>query len=153
MKRILPLILLPAFCLLLPAHAETTIESDSLTIEQKANTATFTGNVRAVQPDFTLTAATLNAKYGSGGIQTLTANGNVVITRKGGDGETARGDTATYTPATKTLVMTGGTVTLTHGANTLAGNRLEYNMATGKANLINTGAKRVRAVLQEDNTP
>lgn len=148
MKRMLTLLLLAG--LAGGAHAATTIESDSLAIQQKQNTATFTGNVRAVQPDFTLTANTLTAKYGKGGIQTLTANGNVVITRKGADGETARGENAVYTPSTKTLVMTGNAVTLTHGANTLAGNRLEYNLATGKANLTNTGAARVRAVLQED---
>jgi lipopolysaccharide export system protein LptA len=151
MRLMLPLLLLALTATV--AHAETTIESDTLTILQKQNTATFTGNVRAVQPDFTLTAATLTATYGKGGIQSLVANGNVIITRRGGEGETARGETATYTPANKTLIMTGGTVTLTHGANTLAGNRLEYNLATGKANLVNTGPKRVRAVLQEDNTP
>lgn len=148
MKRVPALLV--AMLAVATAQAATTIESDALTILQKENAATFTGNVRAEQPDFTLTASTLNAKYGKGGIQTLTANGNVVIVRKGGDGETAKGDTAVYTPGTKTLVMTGKTVTLTHGANTLAGNRLEYNLATGKANLINTGAARVRAVLQED---
>lgn len=148
MRHAFPLLLLAAL-IAFPAHAETTIESDALTIQQKKNTATFTGNVRATQPDFTLTAATLTAAYGQGGIQTLTADGNVIITRQGGEGETARGDTAVYTPATKVLIMTGSRVTLTHGANTLAGNRLEYNLATGKANLTNTGTKRVRAVLQE----
>jgi lipopolysaccharide export system protein LptA len=147
MRSLLPLLLV--LVAVATAHAETTIESDALTVLQKENTATFTGNVRAVQPDFTLTASTLTAKYGNKGVETLTASGNVVITRQGGEAETARGDTAVYTPRTKTLVMTGGTVTLTHGANTLAGNRLEYNMATGKANLVNTGAKRVRATLQE----
>jgi lipopolysaccharide export system protein LptA len=148
MKRaLLALLLLPSAAL---AAEQTTVDAARLEVDDNAGTATFTGGVVVDQPTLHLTGARLVVDYGKGkagrgGITKMTASGNVVIVRKGGDvPETAKGATAIYYPATQRLTLLDN-VTLTHGANTLTGDRLDYDIKAGKANV--TSKSRVRANL------
>ncbi len=127
-----------AAMLLAPAvHAQSRqpidISAAKLVVEQKTGTATFSGGVTVVQGTTTLTGNQLVATYGKD-LETLTATGNVRLTRNGSQPEIATGSTAVYKPATEVLTMTGG-VTLTRGGNTLSGQTLTYNLRSGQINL------------------
>lgn len=130
------------------------ISADKLDVQHLAGTAVFSGNVVVKQGGLTLTAPSLTAAYTAGGkggdLDSLTATGGVTITRAAGLGgateETATGTTATYTPASQRLVLTG-VVTLTRGPSTLSGDKLVYNLATGNAQVTNsTGPVKARFV-------
>jgi lipopolysaccharide transport protein LptA len=53
-------------------------------------------------------------------------------------GETATGTTAVYRPATQKLVLTGA-VTLVRGPSQLSGDKLVYDIASGNAQVTNSG--------------
>ena len=129
--------------------APLNIEANSLSVERNTNTATFSGNVKAMQQNLTLTSNTLSVNYTGGAVRTVTAEGNVRF-QSGSD--TATGNRAVYTPTNNQVVLTG-TVVLTQNGTTLTGERLVYNLKTGLANLTSSGSGRVKAVIlpQENN--
>ena len=148
------------------------ITSDTLTVEQPKQLATFAGNVDAVQGDMKLRAdrllvhyarneasagATAASSAGSadGGadpannsIRMIEAFGQVVITSPM---ESAQGDAGVYDVVAGTMQLTGDVV-LTRGGNVIRGNRLDMDLNTGLSTV--SGGKRserVRAVFAPEN--
>jgi lipopolysaccharide export system protein LptA len=147
------------------------ITSDTLTVEQPKQLATFAGNVDAIQGEMKLRADRLLVHYarsdaagsgtagsgsGAGGaadpadnsIRMIEAFGKVVITSPA---ESAQGDAGVYDVVAGTMQLTGDVV-LTRGENVIRGNRLDMDLNTGLSTV--SGGKRserVRAVFSPEN--
>jgi lipopolysaccharide export system protein LptA len=132
------------------------IEAASLEMRDKKKEATFSGNVKVVQGDTTMTSKVLVVFYdsataaapaahtkarakaapiqsatpgpgGSSSIRRLEAKGNVVVTQKD---QVVTGESAVFDTKTNLVTMVGGVV-LTQGKNVLRGDRLIVDMTTG----------------------
>src|SRR5437879_6327706 len=136
------------------------IQAASLEMRDKKKEATFSGNVKVIQGDTTMTSKTLVVFYDSGGdkpatpqpaakaakgapmqsttpgpggsssIKRLEARGNVVVTQKD---QVVTGETAVFDTKTNLITMLGGSgqVVLTQCQNVLRGDRLLVDMTTG----------------------
>jgi lipopolysaccharide export system protein LptA len=133
------------------------IEAASLEMRDKKKEATFSGNVKVVQGDTTMTSKTLVVFYdagptsataatkgsksgpmqaaspgpgGSSSIRRLEAKGSVVVTQKD---QVVTGETAVFDPRANLITMVGGVngVVLTQCKNVLSGDRLKVDMTTG----------------------
>ncbi len=146
------------------------ITSDTLTVEQPKQLATFTGNVDAVQGDMKLRADRLLVHYarnsgdgqaGGGGsqggadpannsIRMIEAFGRVVITSPA---ESAQGSQGVYDVVAGTMQLTGNVI-LTRGENVIRGDRLDMDLNTGLSK-VSGGKKseRVRALFAPENKP
>lgn len=133
------LVAFPAHAASLEADKDKPIEitADSLEVLQPDRTATFRGNVRAVQGGIVLTAQQMTVHYrvkeeragGAGAVSKIDAVGNVVLTTPE---DVAKGDSGTYDVDTRKIWLTGN-VTLTRGKNVLQGARAEYSFESGKS--------------------
>src|SRR5438477_10395598 len=133
------------------------IDAASLEMRDKKKEATFSGNVKVVQGDTTMTSKTLVVFYdstsapapapspaakatksapiqsttpgpgGSSSIRRLEAKGSVVVTQKD---QVVTGETAVFDTRSNLITMLGGIV-LTQGKNVLRGDRLLVDMTTG----------------------
>lgn len=105
------------------------VESDTLTVDQGTGEAVFTGNVKVVQGDMTITSERARVEYTPGGneVQKVFFYEDVLFTSPT---DAAQGDEAVYTLATGEVIMTGN-VLLTQGSTTIAGPRLVYNLDAG----------------------
>jgi lipopolysaccharide export system protein LptA len=114
-------------------NAPVDVEADRIEVQDRANRALFSGNVRVRQANLTLNAARLTVAYSSGGsgvdIERLDAAGGVTVRSPS---ETARGQFAVYDLNRRLITMIGG-VTLEQGANVVRGGRLVINLDTGRA--------------------
>jgi lipopolysaccharide export system protein LptA len=149
------------------------IEAASLEMRDKKKEATFTGNVKVVQGDTTMTSKTLVVFYesnsataapapgsksaaksapiqsatpgpgGSSSIKRLEAKGNVVVTQKD---QVVTGETAVFDTKTNLVTMLGGVV-LTQGKNVLRGDRLLVDMTTGVSR-VESDSGRVQGLFQ-----
>jgi lipopolysaccharide export system protein LptA len=119
------------------------ITADSLEVRQNRQVATFTGEVDAVQGDLVLSADQLLVYYsGNGGagqvgasstsIRRIEAFGNVFLSSPE---ETAQGEAGVYQVASRTVTLEGSVV-LTKGQNVIRGERLEYNLDTGRSQIF-----------------
>lgn len=136
------------------------ITSDTLTVEQPKQLATFAGNVDAVQGEMKLRADRLLVHYAQSGekkaasgpennsIRMIEAFGNVVITSPA---ENAQGRQGVYDVVAGTMQLTGDVV-LTRGGNVIRGTRLDMDLNTGLSK-VSGGKKseRVRALFQPDD--
>jgi len=141
------------------------IEAASLEMRDKKKEATFSGNVKVVQGDTTLTSKSLvvfydssrdqpapaNAKAaksapmqsatpgpgGASSIRRLEARGNVVVTQKE---QVVTGETAVFDTKTNLITMMGGVV-LTQCKNVLRGDRLMVDMTTGVSRVESDSGK------------
>jgi lipopolysaccharide export system protein LptA len=143
------------------------IEAASLEMRDKKKEATFTGNVKVVQGDTTMTSKILVVFYdsaastppagapapaaaakapiksatpgpgGSSSIKRLEAKGNVVVTQKD---QVVTGETAVFDTKTNLVTMLGGVV-LTQGKNVLRGDRLVVDMTTGVSRVESDSGK------------
>jgi lipopolysaccharide export system protein LptA len=142
------------------------IEAATLEMRDKKKEATFSGNVKVVQGDTTMTSKTLvvfyestsapseasNAKAaakaapmpaaapgpgGSSSIKRLEARGNVVVTQKD---QVVTGETAVFDTKTNLITMLGGVV-LTQCKNVLRGDRLLVDMTTGVSRVESDSGK------------
>lgn len=115
-----------------------TVESATLQVDYPKGTATFGGGVTVTQGDTVLTAPVAVVTYGpngKGNVKEIVTQGRTHIRRSGTNGaETADADTATYVPQSRVLTLTGN-VELVQGTNTLRGERLIYDVASGKIRL------------------
>lgn len=115
--------------------------ADHIELQDKANRAILSGNVRVTQAEMTLTAARITVAYtgkvtdGSPQVSRLDASGGVTVTRPD---QKARGQYGVYDVNRRVVIMLGG-VTLTQGANTVNGSRLTINLDTGKAVIDGSG--------------
>lgn len=127
------------------------ITSDRLDVNQTQGTARFTGDVVVAQGELRLAAAAVEAHYAageegaSGRISRLEASGGVLISA-GGAGIEAAG--AVYDLDAGTVVLSGDVV-LTQAGNTVAGQRLVIDVASGTGRMEG----RVRTVLQTRGAP
>ena len=114
-------------------NAPVDVEADRIEVQDRADRAIFSGNVRVQQGNLNLNAARLTVAYSSGGsgvdIERLDAAGGVTVRSPS---ETARGQFAVYDLNRRLITMIGG-VTLEQGANVVRGGRLVINLDTGRA--------------------
>lgn len=133
------------------------IDAKSLVVHDKQRQATFTGDVKVVQGDTTMTCKTLVVFYdqemgiagGGGGqqvaasnstadavpdtqnIRRIEAHGDVNVISKD---QNASGDLGVYDPLTKMITLTGNVV-VTQGKNVIHGGRVVVNTITGNAHV------------------
>jgi lipopolysaccharide export system protein LptA len=146
------------------------IEAAALEMRDKKKEATFSGNVKVVQGDTTMTSKTLVVYYeggsspadgkakapakttmksaapgpsGASSIKRLEAKGNVVVTQKD---QVVTGETAVFDTKTNLVTMLGGIV-LTQGKNVLRGDRLIVDMTTGVSR-VESNNGRVQGLFQ-----
>lgn len=145
------------------------IESATLEVRDKKKEATFTGDVKVVQGDTTMTSASLVVFYdqeaappakgkaaakapipaatagpgGSSSIRRLEAKGNVVVTQKD---QVVTGDTAVFDTKTNLVTMLGKVV-LTQNKNVVRGDRLVVDMTTGVSR-VESDSGKVQALFQ-----
>jgi lipopolysaccharide export system protein LptA len=148
------------------------IEAASLEMRDKKKEATFSGNVKVVQGDTTMTAKTLVVFYEGGGsaspptaakptksaplqsatpgpggsssIKRLEAHGGVVVTQKD---QVVTGETAVFDTKANLITMMGGVV-LTQCKNVLRGDRLMVDMTTGVSR-VESDSGKVQALLPQ----
>jgi len=142
------------------------IEAAALEMRDKKKEATFSGNVKVVQGDTTMTSKTLVVFYesssgqapppanskaaksapmqaaspgpgGSSSIKRLEAKGSVVVTQKD---QVVTGETAVFDTRANLITMLGGVV-LTQCKNVLRGDRLLVDMTTGVSRVESDGGK------------
>ena len=144
MHRLTPFLLgvmlaVPASGQALKNHNEKSdvfFDADRIEVQDRADRAILTGNVRVRQAGLTLNAARLTVAYAKGGrgangvdVERLDASGGVVVTSAT---ETARGDIAIY-DLTRRIITMLGDVTLLQRQNELRGGRLVIDLNTGRA--------------------
>ena len=149
------------------------IEAAALELRDKQKQATFSGNVKVVQGDTTMTSRTLVAFYdalsgsapaanaravtkpppmrsatagpgGSSSIHRLEAKGHVVVTQKD---QVVTGETAVFDTKTNLISMRGGVV-LIQCQNVLRGDRLFVDMSTGVSR-VESDRGKVHALLPQ----
>jgi lipopolysaccharide export system protein LptA len=149
------------------------IEAASLEMRDKKKEATFSGNVKVVQGDTTMTSKILVVFYesaaaaapagntkasakaapiqsatpgpgGSSQIRRLEAKGSVVVTQKD---QVVTGQTAVFDTRTNLITMLGGVV-LTHCKNVMRGDRLSVDMTTGVSRVESDSGKVQALVIQ-----
>jgi lipopolysaccharide export system protein LptA len=138
------------------------IEATSLEMRDKKKEAIFSGNVKVVQGDTTMTSKSLTVFYdqntapagnprpkaapiksatpgpgGSSSIRRLEAKGGVVVTQKD---QIVTGETAIFDTRTNLITMLGGVV-LTKCNNVLRGDRLVVDMTTGVSRIESDSGK------------
>ena len=122
------------------------IESDKLEVQDKDNTAVFTGNVNVVQGTTVMKAGRMVVHYikgsqgtvtgGSGNIKSIEVDGKVYVKS---DDQIATGDHGTFDMQSQVLVLEGNEVVLTQGDNVIMGCKLTANLKTGLSNLDGCG--------------
>jgi len=150
------------------------IEAASLEMRDKKKEATFSGNVKVVQGDTTMTSRTLVVFYDSGAASAAAPAANAKAAAKsapiqsatpgpGGSSSIRRleakgsvvvtqkdqvvtGETAVFDTKTNLVTMLGGVV-LTQGKNVLRGDRLMVDMTTGVSR-VESDSGRVQGLFQ-----
>jgi len=152
------------------------IEAASLEMHDKKKEATFSGNVKVVQGDTTMTSKTLVVFYesnsgsaaptpsskgaaksapmqaatpgpgGASSIKRLEAKGNVVVTQKD---QVVTGETAVFDTKANLVTMLGGVV-LTQCKNVLKGDSLIVDMTTGVSR-VESDSGKVHGLLINQN--
>ncbi len=142
MRKLLPLLIgallaVPASGQALKGHnanAPVDVSADRIEVQDRADRAIFSGNVRVNQAGLSLSAARLTVAYSRGGgssvdIERLDATGGVTVKSAT---ETARGEIAIYDLPRRIITMVGG-VTLLQGQNQVSGGRLVIDLDSGRA--------------------
>ncbi len=117
------------------SKAPVYFEADRIEVQDRADRAVLSGNVRVRQGNLALDAQRLTVAYtggivdGNPSISRLDASGGVTVRSAS---ETAHGDFAIYDLNQRLITMIGG-VTLNQGANTIRGGRLVIDLTTGRA--------------------
>jgi lipopolysaccharide transport protein LptA len=134
--------------------APVDIEADALDANDAAKTATFRGNVKAVQGGFTIRTPEMVAGYSGeaglgapGGEKPSAAKPPAQLTRiearkkvtvTSSEGQTVNGDWAIFDAASSTVTV-GGDVLLSQGKNVVRGTRLVIDMRTGASTIETAG--------------
>jgi lipopolysaccharide export system protein LptA len=125
------------------------IEASTLEVLQNQQKAIFSGNVIATQGAVTMRSQTMTVFYKSGsgenagglssGISKLEVAGNV---RLNTPTESAEGNTGSYN-VDAGLITLNGNVLLKRGKNVIKGDRLEYNVKSGKSQVVSNPSANV----------
>ena len=119
------------------------VTSDSLRVDQASGNAVFSGNVIVMQGDLRMAAGEVSVIYGTTDgaqqVEEVLATGGVLLTR--GE-DAAEVQSADYSVELGRVVLTWD-VLVTQGRTTIAGDRLNIDLATGNG----TVEGRVRTVL------
>lgn len=127
----------PAGAFATDPDAPIEIEADRLEVEQNKQTATFVGNVLAVQGAVRLRSDRLKVTYARGGagqtgggtqITEINATGQVHVT--GDNDQSADGEWAIYDVGPRQITM-GDAVVLRQGPNVIRGKKLKIDLNTG----------------------
>ena len=139
------------------------IESDTLEVRDKQRQATFSGSVKMIQGDTTITCRTLVVFYednaaapqknapqkkapaaaqaggvaGGQQIKRVEATGDVTVVQKD---QTAKGDKALFDVKSNHVTLTGNVV-ITQGKNVLRGERMVVDLTTGVARVESGSSK------------
>jgi lipopolysaccharide export system protein LptA len=143
------------------------IDAKNLEVQDKKKTATFSGNVKVVQGDTTMTCRTLEVFYGqelgvaasdtplvktnsttavvpnAQNIRLIRARGDVLVVSRD---QNATGDVGIYDLAAKTITLTGNVV-LSQGKNVIHGDKLIVDTVTGNAHVEGATQTGVRAII------
>lgn len=139
------------------------ITADTLTVKRMNEIAVFSGNVEAVQGKTNLRSDVMTVYYRSkknaeetqNTISKIDVDGNVFLTTPD---ETAQGDSGVYNVDKKEVILVGKVV-LTQQDNVIKGNRLVYDMKSGKSQLFSEkmdgvgqkGGGRVKGLFVPEN--
>lgn len=116
-------------------RAPVDVTANRIEVQDRADRAIFSGNVKVKQSELTLDADRLTVAYtndkgaGSPQIQRIDASGGVVVRSPS---ETAHGQYAIYDLNRRLITMLGG-VTLDQGQNHVTGGRLTIDLDSGRA--------------------
>jgi lipopolysaccharide export system protein LptA len=123
------------------SNAPIDLEANRLEVQDRADRAIFSGNVRVRQASLSLATERLTVVYSEGGgiqIRRLDAAGGVVVRSPS---ETARGNFAVY-DLDKKLITLVGAVQLERGGSRVMGSRLVIDLESGRA-VVDGGAPGV----------
>ena len=133
------------------------ITADRLVTDDKARTAEFSGNVRAVQGDTEVIADRLKLFYGgqtgehseteSSDINRLEAHGEVKISF---DNKVAVGDQAIYTTKDRKLVIQGPNSKVISGQDEIVGDKITFYRNDGRVILDSDTKTQVKAIIHSD---
>ncbi len=122
------------------AKADVDVDAQRIEVQDRADRAVFSGNVRVRQAGLTLNAERLTLAYSrSGGnpqIERIDASGGVQVKSAT---ESARGDFAIYDLNRRLITMIGG-VELIQQGNRVRGGRLLIDLNSGRAVVDGSGA-------------
>lgn len=121
------------------------ITSDSLSVDQATNAASFVGNVVIIQGTMRLSAQKVDVTYTSdnAGIEKLTATGEVTFVR--GD-DVIEGNSGTYY-VNEGIVDMEGDVLFTQGNSIISAGKMHLDLATNSAQM----SGRVKTLLKGGN--
>lgn len=125
--------------------APVEVVAERLSVDQKTGQAVYSGDVVIGQGDMRLAADHVTVIYSTQGAQridALKAVGHVTLVN---GPDAAEADQADYRIAEGVIVMTGDVI-VTQGGNVLAGERVQVDLATGRADV----SGRVRSVFRPD---
>lgn len=115
------------------SNAPVDVEADRIEVQDRADRAIFSGNVRVRQSDLTLQSQRLTVAYSGGAnstqIQRLDAAGGVIVTSPS---ERATGNFAIYDLDRRLITMVGD-VNLVRGGSNVRGGRLVIDLDSGRA--------------------
>lgn len=117
-------------------NAPLDVDAERIEVRDREQIAVFSGNVKVVQGDLTLTADEIRVYYQRSGdsnptIERLDATGDVRLVSPT---DKARAQNGVYDVEERTITMTGA-VELQRRADTLKGQRLQVNLTSGAATL------------------
>lgn len=127
----------------LDAKQPIEITADSLEVAQKEQQAVFEGNVVAVQGKMRITSHRMKVFYRSGeqvrdnaqSISRIEVDGDVFMTNAS---ETARSKSGVYNVDENILILKNDVV-LTRGESVVKGEVLEYDLVSGKSQIVGAG--------------
>ena len=135
------------------------ISADTLTVNNEARYAEFSGHVKAEQGDTSIRADTIRIFYKAGvtenkekegkqstgedAIEKIVANGNVKIRF---ENRVAVSDEAVYITKTRVLVLSGANTKITSGNDSISGGKITLYRDEGRINIDSDKKSRVEAV-------
>ncbi len=130
------------------------ITADNLNIKNKENFAEFSGNVQAVENDFSINSNKLKIYYkgdaknsakktGKESIDKIVAYGDVLIKI---NGKTATAESAQYTTNDQIIILTGENVKVISEKNSITGTKIILDRISGNIKVEGKSTSRVKAI-------
>ena len=133
------------------------ITADRLVSDTQRRNAQFSGNVKVVQGDTTITADRLTLVYAEGAssedgttadsIERIEADGNVRIVM---DGRVAESERAIYRTDERTLVLTGQNAKVTSGQDVIESSKITFYRDSGNVKMEGDPKGQVKAIIRSN---